>query len=411
MDQANQVTSSRARHPITRTHPLAMLLASLGTSIDNIALPTLTVAFDASFSQVQAVVVAYLAALTISVVLAGRLGDQLGLKPMLLAGLAAFLIATLLCAAAPNLWLLVAARAMQGVGAAFMMTLSMALLRTSVDNGQVGRAMGLLGTMSALGTALGPALGGLIIPSAGWRGIFWVQIPLAIIALVLAQAALPTEHSRTKVPAATLRSVLTIDLVPSLLVNLLVAAVMMTTLVVAPFYLKLRLGLTETLVGFVMTVGPVVAIASGVPSGRLVDAWGSHRVLIVGMAALSTGALLLAFLPDVLGLGGYVVSIIALTPGYQLFQAANNTHVLSDVPSNQRGTVSGLLSLSRNIGLVAGASIMGAVFAFGTGTQSLTHANPEDVASGMRLTFLLAGGMIIFALSITLKQRTPPRRQ
>ncbi|GLS19164.1 MFS transporter [Labrys miyagiensis] len=392
------------------TLALSTGLASLGTSIANIALPALAEAFAAPFSQVQAVVVAYLAALTISVVIAGRLGDSHGLKPMLMVGLGLFLGASLLCAAAPNLWLLIGARALQGIGAAFLMTLSMALMRQTASTPRVGRAMGLLGTVSALGTALGPSLGGLLIPAMGWRGIFWVQVPLAAVTFILAFAMLPADPRSGKTSALSLWSVLSKSVAPNLVVNLLVAAVMMTTLVVGPFYLGLGLGLKEALLGFIMAIGPVISIFSGVPSGRLVDAWGSGRVLAIGLALLAAGAFLLALLPNMIGVVGYVLSIIVLTPGYQLFQAANNTATLADVSKDRRGTVSGLLTLSRNIGLIAGASAMGAVFAFGVGTEDFAHAAPAAVATGMRLTFLVAGGMMIVASGVALWASYLPKR-
>lgn len=401
MEQTESLASAKGQTGITITITLAlsMLLASLGTSIANIALPTLAEAFSAPFVQVQAVVVAYLAALTISVVVAGRLGDSRGLKPTLLAGLAVFAVASLLCGAAPNLSSLVGARALQGIGAAFLMTLAMALMRETASEARMGRAMGLLGTVSALGTALGPSLGGLLIAVAGWRSIFWVQFPLAGIAFILALVTLPGGSGERTAPSASLLSALNRSLAPNLLVNLLVATVMMTTLVVGPFYLGLGLGLKATQVGFVMAIGPVISIFSGVPSGRLVDAWGSGRVLAIGLALLTVGTFLLAFLPNMIGIAGYVLSIIVLTPGYQLFQAANNTAALTDVPKNRRGTVSGLLSLSRNIGLITGASAMGAVFSFGVGTEEFAHANASAIATGMHLTFLLASGMMIFAFA------------
>ncbi|MBI1292091.1 MFS transporter [bacterium] len=400
MEQAESIASARRQSGITMTLALSMLLASLGTSIANIALPTLAEAFSAPFAEVQAVVVAYLAALTVSVVIAGRLGDSRGLKSMLLAGLAVFAIASLLCGVAPSLWLLVGARALQGIGAAFLMTLSMALMRQTTSEARMGRAMGLLGTMSALGTALGPSLGGLLIAAAGWRAIFWVQLPLAAIALLLAFTTLPGAPGRGKADSAGPSPIP--SLAPNLIVNLLVAAVMMTTLVVGPFYLGLGLGLKATQVGFVMAIGPVISIFSGVPSGRLVDSLGNGRVLGIGLALLASGAFLLAFLPNMIGVTGYVLSIVVLTPGYQLFQAANNTAALADVPGNQRGAASGLLNLSRNIGLVAGASFMGAVFAFGVGTGDFAHATTVAMAAGMRLTFLLAGGMTIVAIGVAL---------
>lgn len=408
MEQAEPRVSTKAQ---TITLALAMLLASLGTSIANIALPALAEAFQAPFAQVQAVVVAYLAALTVSVVVAGRLGDTYGLRQMLVAGLTVFAAASLLCAVAPNLWLLIGARALQGIGAAFLMTLAMALMRQTAGEARVGRAMGLLGTVSALGTALGPALGGLLIPATGWRGIFWVQMPLAVLALVLAVATLPGDRGRGTAPSANLRSVMDRSLAANLLVNALVAAVMMTTLVVGPFYLGLGLGLEARHVGLVMAVGPMISIFSGVPSGRLVDAWGSGRVLAVGLILLAAGALLLALLPNGTGVAGYLLSIVVLTPGYQLFQAANTTAALADVPGDRRGTVSGVLNLSRNIGLIAGASLMGAVFAFGVGTGEFTRASGPDIAAGMRPTFLLAAGMMLIAIWVVSGRHSPAKRE
>lgn len=401
MDQAEMNGSERReRRGATLALSLSMLLASLGTSIANIALPDLAKAFSAPFAEVQGVVVSYLAALTISVVVAGRLGDLYGLKRMQLAGLMLFAVASLLSAMAPDLPLLMAARAVQGVGAAFLMTISMALMRETASEARIGRAMGLLGTVSALGTALGPSLGGALIPLAGWRGIFWVQVPLAALALILAIAALPTDRARGKTRPANMFAVMEKRLVPNLIVNIVVAAVMMATLVVGPFYLGLALGLKAATVGLVMSVGPVISIVSGVPSGRLVDAWGARAVLSIGLALLAAGAFLLALLPQILDVAGYIAAIIVLTPGYQLFQAANNTAALADVPKERRGMASGLLGLSRNIGLMAGASLMGAVFAYGAGTGDFIHAAPAAISAGMQLTFLLAGGLMIGAIAV-----------
>ncbi|MEQ3672576.1 MFS transporter [Pseudophaeobacter sp.] len=158
---------------------LSMVLASLGTSIANIALPTLAVAFDVSFQWVQWVVIAYLVSITLFVVIAGRLGDVFGRQRMLAVGLVLFALASTLCGLASNLWMLVAARALQGIGAAFMMTLAIALVRETVETERVGRAMGWLGTMSAIGTALGPRLSAACL-SAGSDGmrssLFWFRL-------------------------------------------------------------------------------------------------------------------------------------------------------------------------------------------------------------------------------------------
>src|SRR5947208_11166776 len=111
---------------------LSMLLSALGTSIANVGLPTLAQAFDASFQEVQWVVLAYLLAITTLIVSVGRLGDIIGRRRLLLAGIFLFTVASALCGVAPSLWFLVAARAVQGLGAAVMMALTLALVSETV---------------------------------------------------------------------------------------------------------------------------------------------------------------------------------------------------------------------------------------------------------------------------------------
>jgi MFS family permease len=147
---------------------LPMLLSSLGTSIANVGLPTLAEAFDATFQEVQWVVIAYLLSMTTLVVSIGRLADMVGKRKLLLMGLVLFTAASVLCGVASSLWMLIVGRAVQGLGAAAMMALSLAFVGETVPKERIGRAMGLLGTMSAVGTALGPSLGGVMIAALGW---------------------------------------------------------------------------------------------------------------------------------------------------------------------------------------------------------------------------------------------------
>ncbi|MDE1567678.1 MFS transporter [Aquabacter sp. P-9] len=388
---------------------LAVLLAALGTSIANVALPALSAVFAAPFAAVQGVVVAYLAGMTVFALIAGRLGDRFGLKPMLLLGLALFALGSGLCALAPGLPQLIAARALQGIGAAFMMTLATALMREMAGTGRVGRAMGLLGTVSAMGTALGPALGGGVLEMGGWRGLFLLLVPMGLGTFALAGLALP------RPPAARPAAIRAMDaddgehavagVWPNLLANLLVAMVMMGTLVVGPFYLRLGVGLADAAIGLVLAVGPGVSMVTGVPAGRLVDRFGAAPVSRAGLGLLGAGAILLALLPPVAGLWGYVGALLILTPGYQLFLAANTTGTLAQVPAARRGTVSGLLGLARNLGLIAGAALLGALFAWGAGLGGVAPPSSGAVAGGLRMTFLAAAGVILAALAVTARMR------
>ncbi|MEQ1524539.1 MAG: MFS transporter, partial [Aestuariivirga sp.] len=121
--------------------------------------------------------------------------------------------------------------------------------------------------------------------------------------------------------------------------------------------------------------------------------------------AMAAGSVALSVLPEMFGISGYIAAMAVLTPGYALFQAANNTVVMMEVRADQRGVMSGLLNLSRNLGLITGASLMGAVFAFASAAPDITIASPEAVASGMRITFAVAGVLIVMALAIAVGSR------
>jgi EmrB/QacA subfamily drug resistance transporter len=402
----------------------SMLLSSLGTSIANVALPTLAEAFAASFQDVQWVVLAYLLAITTLIVGVGRLGDVIGRRRLLLAGLLLFTAASVLCGLAPSLWLLIVARAAQGLGAAIMMALTMAFVGETIPKERTGSAMGLLGTMSAVGTALGPSLGGVLIAGFGWQAIFLVNLPLGLMAVLLAARFLPPDQEPkrdrprfdtmgTLVLASTLAAyalAMTVGrgdfgalnvglllvallgvgaflrveakaasplvriamfrdraLAAGFAMSALVTTVVMATLVVGPFYLAGALALDAAGVGLAMSAGPVVAALTGVPAGRLVDRVGASGTAIAGLILMVAGCSLLAAVGAAFGVLGYIGPLVGITAGYAIFQAANNTAVMRDIHPERRGVVSGLLNLSRNLGLITGASAMGAVFALNSG--------------------------------------------
>ena len=171
----------------------AMLLPSLGTSIANVALPTLAASFHAPIHDVQWVVISYLLAVTTLIVGAGRLGDMLGRRRVLLFGIGIFAAASACGAIAPNLGGLVAIRGVQGLGAAIMMALTVASVSDMVPKDRTGSAMGLLGTVSAVGTALGPSLGGLLINAFDWPAVFAFMALTGAAAFVFGQRVFPAD--------------------------------------------------------------------------------------------------------------------------------------------------------------------------------------------------------------------------
>lgn len=440
---------------------LVVLLPALGTSTANMALPTLAQAYAAPFAQVQWVVLAYLLSITALIVGIGRLGDLVGKRRLLLAGLALFTLASALCAAAPSLGVLIAARAVQGIGAAVMMALGIALVGTVIPAERSGRAMGLMGSMSAVGTALGPSLGGWLIALAGWPAIFLVNLPVGLAAWLLVRRHLPADppkpasrsfdlagtlwlaltlaayalamtpgrgefgwpnlalltaaalgltvflRQQSRHPAPLLRLGMFSDpaLRAGLAASAIVATVVMASLVVGPFYLSRGLGLSPALVGMAVTAGPAMAALAALPAGRLVDRLGTQRTTSMGLLGVGLAALVLAALPMASGVAGYVVPLMVLTGSYALFQTANNSAVMAGVASDNRGVVSGLLNLSRNLGLVSGASVLGAVFALGTG--DLAQAVPEQIGLGMRLSYALAAFLALAGWGVVRGVRRP----
>ena len=442
---------------------LSMLMPSLDTSIANIGLPTLAQTFDATFQDVRWVVLAYLIAITALIVSAGRLGDLFGRRRLLLAGIALFTLTSLFCGIAPALGWLIAARAAQGLGAAIMMSLTIAMIGETVPKERTGSAMGLLGTMSAIGTSLGPSLGGVLITAMGWQTIFLINVPLGVLNLWLAWRYLPADKvSAAPVSGIDIKGTLTLTaalaayalalttshlglasailltvafvsvgafvyiekraaaplvqlamfrdagLSISLMISSVIATVMMATLVVGPFYLSRTLGLPPVSVGLVMSVGPILSAAGGVVAGRLVDRFGAATTIVVGLLAMLIGGAGLAILPALFGVTGYIAAIVFLTPGYQLTQAANNTALMTGISPDRKGVVSGMLSLSRNLGLITGTALMGALFTLATGTD-ITVAPPEAVAGGMKTTFMVATSLILATLVVAVKRRKPVR--
>lgn len=442
---------------------LSVLLASLGVSIATVALLTLATAFSVPTSQVQWVILAYLLAITVTIVTAGRLGDLFGHRRVFIAGLVLFTLASAACAVTLSFTGLIAARAVQGIGAAILMALPLSIVRDTVPKERTGAAMGLMGTMSAIGTALGPSLGGLTIAGAGWRPLFAALAVGGVIAVIVTLRGIPekTDETAGKRPRIDVLGMMVLALTlaaftlsmtgsrtgfstdslllllaagvgcilfiwveriqqsplveftvlgdryiaVALVTNLLITAVMMTTLVVGPFFLTYALGLNQALVGLVMAVGPLTAALSGIPAGRITDRIGARRALVLGLAQTILGLVCLSLAPRYVGSVGYVLSLMLLTPGFQLFLAANNASVMVAAPDDKRGMIAGLLGLSRNLGFIIGASVMAAVFVAATGSQDVAETAPDLIAGAFSTTFLTAVGLAVLALFLSIVTR------
>lgn len=433
---------------------LATVVAALGMSIANVALPAVSTQFEISVTAVQWATLAYLLTTTVSVVLVGHLSDQFGRSRVLRLGIVLFIAASVLAALAPDFTVLVIARGLQGLGAAAMAALPMAVVREVVSPERVGRTMGLLGSSMAAGMALGPAAGGFIVSLFGWRGVFVVLAVLAALVYVLVHVFLQLSAAKSRkrepfdvfgafllvaalavfsiaitlrpggwpgalalVAAALLIGTLFVvvelrvakplvdirmlrgaKLVPSFAIAFLAAYVMMTFTVVPPFYLTRDLGLSDAWMGVALAVGPFAAIVAGIPAGRIVDRSEARVVAVFGLALMTLASVAFVFLPAAFGLVGFLIAALLLTPGNQLFMAGNNTATMMRAQAGQQGVVSGLLNLTRNLGFTTGAGTAALLF----GSASAFGSSGEIVVTGLQVSFAAAALIGLVATAIAL---------
>ena len=448
----------------------AVLLPALGVSIVNVALPALASDFMSALTTVNWVVISYLIALATFVLGAGVLGDSFGRKRLLMLGIGIFTGAAVLGALSVNVTMLVLARLLQGVGASFILSQAYALASVQLPAGRTGKALGLLSSTTAMGTALGPAAGGVLLDSQGWQAVFWLMALLGGISLawcgksvamdvveprpaaqrfdllgtlLLALCCLCYAMAMTEqklplnipaplylVPAplylvAALmllmlflqsqrnRAFALIDLAFfrhqlrnwSLVVAFVVDAVAMSTLVIGPFYLSYALALSPLAVGLLLAVGPLASACAGYPAGKLVDRFGVNKVMLTGLALMSAGVLCFGWLPVQFGVSGYVAALLLMTPGRQLFLTANSTFVLQSAAAQQKGLASGLLHLTKNLGLMTGAAAIAGFFSARLPQQDVAQASVQALSAAFGSTFTLAGcalGVTLFSLALAL---------
>jgi len=396
------------------------LLASVGTSMANLSLPAISHDFGTSFSNARWVVLSYLAASTLFSLFVGLMGDRSGRKQILGIGTLFFFSGSLISGLAPSFWILALARMVQGMGAAALLVMPVAIATEILPPNKTGRVLGLIATMSAVGTASGPSVGGAILTTFDWRAVFFLMAFLGLLNFFLLAKFIPRDETlkndSTSSPnfLSTIKSVYAdFSLRTQLLANLTVSSVMMSTLIVGPFYLTHGLKLGSLKMGLVMSTGPTTAIISGIFSGYAVDRFGSRAVARFGFIQLMVGTISFIQTPHWFGAIGFAVSAILLSVGYQLFLSANSKNVMTTTPSENRGLVSGALTLSRNLGLIGGTFILGSVFDFVAKASDLSIANLITITNGLRVTFSFATLLIFYALisySKTEKRRTNATR-
>jgi EmrB/QacA subfamily drug resistance transporter len=436
---------------------IGVLMATLDSSIVNISLPTIARSFARPVNgALQWVVIAYLLVIVALLLTAGRLGDMFGRKPVWQAGLVLFTLGSTLCGLSSSIVGLIAARALQGVGASLLMALSPALLTAAFPATERGRALGMNALTVAVGVSSGPPLGGIITERLSWRWIFFINLPLGLLGFLLAARLLPRPAARAvprfDLAGAALLAVALASLTgalsfahdvgygsPILLATLLVGASALATLVVherrtpapildlgllangafrsalsslvlsflalfgvaflTPFYLEQLRGLSTEQSGLMMVCYPLVIAGVSPFTGALSDRIGSRLLAPIGLTLAAVALFLLGLVSERTPLH-WVAATLALGGLAQaLFQPANNSALLGAAPRDRQGLAGGLLATGRVLGQSLSIALAGAVFAGfgGAAAGQALRANPGDPA--LTRAFLLGYRAALWASS------------
>jgi EmrB/QacA subfamily drug resistance transporter len=416
------VTTSRPRVVLTICI-LASALAFIDGSIVNIALPAISRSLTADTDALQWVLNAYLLPLTAFLLLGGALGDRYGLWRMLLVGIGIFLVASLGCAAAPNMTILLIARSVQGAGAAVLLPSSLAILGTSFQDEERGRAVGIWAAVSAMAGAIGPALGGWLIDIAGWRTVFLINLPVGLIAIFLALAVMPRGASSLSKAPLDLRGAVSATVMLGVLVwglivgtgpkgwNGMVTAALMLSfaagivfvvtevakgndamapaalfgsralvglncltfllygalgafLILLPFFLIEAADYGATAAGVALLPLPLVMTLTGPLMGTLAGRYGSRTLLTTGSLLMALGLLLCVRIDQNAAYVSQVLPcMIVASFGMSAAAAPLTTAILSSVDAQHSGSASGLNSALARAGNLVAAALIGTVLA------------------------------------------------
>lgn len=383
------------------------------TSI-NVALPLLAKEFGAPLSGIQWVVTGYFLVISSILPIFGWAGDMTQRKYVIALGFAIFGIGGLLCSQSTSLSGLIIARLVQGIGASMNMANSYAAITGAFPANQRGRALGMQGSMVALGSISGPAVGGLLLDFFGWHSIFYITLPFALIGCLLSLSYIPKVPKRkiesfdfvgaiTLVVAIALLTVslsqfgrpgwsdteiavyATISILLFLffhrwekrhvaplvdihmfsnkvflsgnLAGLSAFLALNSNNMLLPFYLHDILGLEPRAMGMVLMVFPIMVIIAAPLSGSLSDRYGAPRFAITGMALMTCALLSLVFTIPFKTVGFIVASLALFGISNGMFQSPNNSTTLAVIPVEKHGMAGSIVALMRNFGAVVGIAL------------------------------------------------------
>jgi EmrB/QacA subfamily drug resistance transporter len=451
MDTANTeiVTDKSAQRWITISIAFAAFMSKLDGSIVNISLPAISQYFNVGTGDVSWVMLSYLLIQTNTMLITGKLGDVIGLKKTFVIGYIVFIAGSLLCGFSPGITMLIISRCLQGIGGAMIITSGFAAIPKYLPDTIIGSAFGIAATGAALGLIVGAPLGGFITGLFSWHWIFLINIPIGIVAILLAQKVIPGKKAAARdagtrrkgfdilgaglsffgllaltyglnrgqelgwgsVPIVGLFAASGVLLVafywrekrssnPLMDLELFrnhnfmyanvaaFAAFMVLSGVnfLTPFYFEFAKGLNSQQVGMVFLCFSAVYVVIGPVAGRISDKVEPSHLCAAAMISGSLCMFTFAVTSEYQGLIFGIIFLIWFALSYGMFISPNNNQAMRLAPSEEQGIASGVFTTMTSLGLVFGVSVFETIF-----SESLPDNVSLEVIAQTRPHMMLAG--------------------
>ena len=426
-------------------------MAALDGSVVNIILPVLRNFFKSDVASIEWVVTVYLLVISGLLLTFGRLGDLIGHRSVYVWGFSIFILGSMLCGTAWSSTFLVIFRGMQAIGGAMLASNSPAIVTGNFPAEQRGRAFGLVSTMTYLGLTVGPSLGGWLTQTFGWRTVFFINVPVGMLALILSLHFIPKDSpaegsQRFDVPGAVVFLACLTALMLGLnkgadwgwsspaVVGLLVGALLLlaffiwielrttapmldlslfriplfststasavlnyiciySLIFLMPFYLIQGRGLNPSEAGLLLTAQPVIMAITAPISGAFSDKFGSRKPGMIGMGILAVGLFFLSRIGVGTGLWLVALSLAISGAGTGIFISPNTSALMGSAPKSRQGIASGVQAEARSFGMVLGIGLAGAIF-----TTHLAENTANSLYKGIDMGFLAAAIVAVLGI-------------
>ena len=436
----------------------ALFMIMLDTTVVNVALPSIRTDFETDISQLEWIVNAYTLVYAVLLLLGGKLADVYGRRRIFLTGLGIFTASSLACGLAQNAEVLIASRAAQGIGAAFMLPATLAIISATFEPHERGAAIGIWAAVSGLGLAIGPLIGGILVEQIDWRWIFYVNLPIGVIGIVAARVIIresrdPSEDRRLDIPGIALSGLALVALTYALIesnskgwtstlilslfvisaiafavfvatelrrpspmidlrlfrnrtfaagnvIALVVFAFAIAMLFAMSLYMQLALRYSPLETGAAFLPMTLMLLPVAPAAGLITDRIGARWPMAVGAALMGLMLLLLARLDADSSFGDLVLPFVLGGIGFAATMSPNTTAVLGSVDEAKAGIASGVLNAFRQVGGVLGIALLGAIA--DRRLVGLEPGTPEFVAGfidGMQEAFTV-GAIVLFVASV-----------